>query len=60
MAKTTEELITIAETKATKAEAKRLTGIVKEQFAAAVEGATDKAVAKLLKGLSKDVLAALK
>ena len=59
MAKTTEELVTIAQDKATKAETKRVITIVKEQVAAAAE-TEDKASKKAVKELGKAIIEALK
>lgn len=60
MAKTVEEKITAAEEKATKAELKRVTGVIKDEAATAVEATEDKAAKKAVKEFAKNLIATLK
>ena len=60
MAKSVEEKITAAEEKATKAELKRVAGVIKDQAATAVEGTEDKGAKKAVKEFAKNLIATLK
>ena len=60
MAKTVEEKITAAEEKATKAELKRVVGVIKDEAASAVEATEDKGAKKAIKEFSKNLIATLK